>query len=36
MTVMLTFLGVSVLSFVALVAYLVHDAKKLMNREVEE
>lgn len=34
MTVMLTFLGVSVLSFVGLVAYLVHDAKKRMNREV--
>lgn len=34
MTVMLTFLGVSVLSFVVLVVYLVHEAKKQMNREV--
>lgn len=33
MTVMLTFLGVSVLSFVGLIGYLVHDAKKRMNRE---
>lgn len=36
MGVMLTFLFVSVLSFVGLVAYLVHDAKKRMSREVEE
>lgn len=35
MTVMLTFLGVSVLSFVGLVAYLVHEAKKRMSREVD-
>lgn len=33
MTVMLTFLGVSVLSFVGLIAYLVHEAKKRMNQE---
>lgn len=36
MTVMLTFLGVSALSFVGLVAYLVYEAKKRMSREVEE
>lgn len=35
MTVMLTFLGVSVLSFVGLIAYLVHEAKKRMSREVD-
>lgn len=34
MTVMLTFLGVSVLSFVGLVAYLVYEAKSQTNREV--
>lgn len=33
MTVMLTFLGVSVLSFVGLIGYLVYEAKKQMNRE---
>lgn len=35
MTVMLTFLGVSVLSFLGLIGYLVHEAKKQMNREVD-
>ena len=35
MTVMLTFLGVSVLSFVGLIGYLVHEAKKRMSREVD-
>ena len=33
MEVMLTFLGVSVLSFVGLVTYLVHDAKKRMKQK---
>lgn len=32
MTVMLTFLGVSVLSFVGLIAYLVHEAKSQTQR----
>lgn len=34
MTVMLTFLGVSVLSFVGLIGYLVHETKNQTNREV--
>lgn len=34
MTVMLTFLGVSILSFVGLIGYLVHEAKNQTNREV--
>lgn len=33
MFVLLTFLGVSLLSFVGLIAYLVHEANKRMNRE---
>lgn len=33
MFVLLTFLGVSLLSFVGLIAYLVHEAKKQMSQE---
>lgn len=33
MFVLLTFLGVSLLSFVGLIVYLVHEAKKQMSQE---